>query len=871
MNDYINIEGARVNNLKSVCVKIPLNKISCFTGPSGSGKSSLAFHTILAESKRRLINCFPNSFKFFSDKPPAVDVDVMKPILPVFGLPQINPIKGSRTVVSDSLGLTALIQSLYYHLAKEFCPKHHKELASQSLSSQFQSKEKKLKNTDVVHVFLPKTQFMHFYSMNVLPPRVYSVENKEIVGFDKSELFWEVARFKGDKLEKLDTLFEKEIMNEIQKFFYVIKDQNEIKEFSVVSNKKCPSCDVQSTENININIFSPQNSYGACSNCNGFGANLVIDRKKIVDERKTIDEDGLKILNHKKLTRHKASLIAELKKSKISTKKPIEELGENFWEIFQKGKGKWPGIDKLLQYFESKKYKPSVRIFLRRIQKEETCPVCKGSRISEKIHNFYLNDKNLSDFYNFEIDEALEFIRSLKSKDKQVLKNINKIINVLETSQEIGLGHLSLKRKAKTLSAGEYQRVLLVKYLSFEGTDSLFIFDEPSVGLDDEQQLMLIKGLRKIQDQGNTIILVDHSEKMVKNADTVYLMGPGAGSKGGEIIYSGQYKSNLLDLKKAAKDKNFKRKKVKEFIKVQKPEIYGQQYSDFKIPLNSLVWVNGPTGSGKSSVLVNLVANEIHYQVKNEYLFDLEGSLKSVNLPKGVDINSLIVVDANLNRYTSRSTVGSITDLANPVRKYFAKLPISKSMGLVDGNFSSNSPLGQCLKCEGKGVEIIEMPYFEDIVLTCDECHGTRLKPEISSISDGHFTVAEAFQEPIEKILSHIPLTPKYTRIFESLKKLNLDYLSLDRNVSTLSGGEKQRIYLLSKILSLTAGQIIVIENLSFGLSQLEMKNVLSFLRELTDEGQSILVIDYNKYFNNYADYELKFDKNGNISCQSIS
>ncbi len=358
--------------------------------------------------------------------------------------------------------------------------------------------------------------------------------------------------------------------------------------------------------------------------------------------------------------------------------------------------------------------------------------------------------------------------------------------------------------------------------------------------------------------------MVDHSPELAKLSDKVVWMGPLAGSEGGQIVKEGPYqeKKTTIKYKKEAK-------KLKPNVEIGKTSIYGKSYDSFSFPLKSMIWVHGETGSGKSSVF-NTVLNELNYQMKGEYILDKVGDLKSLKFPPN-KLESVLIVDANLNRYTSRSTVGSFTDLAKPLRRHYLNQPTSKALDLSEGHFSPNSELGRCSRCDGRGEEIIEMQYLEDVILPCEECKGKKLKEEYANISDGIMTVSEAYELPISKVFESISLTPKYRRILSYLKKLKLDYLSLSRNMTNLSGGEKQRIYLLSKLLIDSKDQLILIENLSFGLSERELFAILEFLNELVSVGKTIILIDHNPKFKAFCDWEVEFKSKGKINSSFIS
>lgn len=861
--DHIRIRGARVHNLKNVDLDIPLRKLICFAGPSGSGKTSLAFHTLLSESRRRFVNSFPNSMKFFADRPAAVDVDEIFPVLPVFGLPQINPVMGSRSVVADIMRMTETLQGLYFHYAKEYCPTHNEEVRVVPFSQQLANFIAGRKG-EVWHLVISAELGQAILGLDFAPPRSWSSERKTMGTFDPADDYWEVFRFKESTLASLDQKNADTIKKiEGRPIFLWAEGQKKLLPFGYVSMRKCPKCDYAGKQGLTASAFTPHSALGACKACSGFGANLVYDPKKMVDRELAVDENGIAFLKFGPLDWWHAQLLKVMKKRKWPTDVPIKKLPKEFFKVLDEGEGDWEGFEGVKTYLESKRYKPAVRVFMRKMQKEEICSVCQGSRLDEKVqnHRFKFGGRFLSlgEFAGMTIAELQQLLDSVTASPAGHVADLLKDLRHKgQLATSMGLGHLFLGRKTRSLSAGEYQRLLLLKYLSFQGTDALFILDEPSLGLGTEEQKMLLKGLREVINQGNTVIVIDHSETMLKASDHLFVMGPESGSRGGEVLFQGPTKDWKFPVAASFAPLKSVTAKAAGFIEVKGASSFGKEWGDFKLPLGQLTWVHGSSGTGKSSCLVKVLAQGIHREMYKENLVDEPGSCESIKGHKGlVDV---IVVDSNLNRYTSRSSVGSLTELAPAVRKHFLKLPVAKAMGIKDGHLSPNSELGMCVRCEGRGHLVIEMQYLEDIVLPCDDCKGKRIKPLYAEISDGYMSVADAFNRPLNEVLSRIDLTPKFKRTWEYMKILNLDYLSLERPLNSLSGGERQRLYLLSKLLKDIEESLIVFENLSFGLSSKEILRVGEFLRDLAQKNNTLVVIDAEPLFGKIAHAEMVFD-----------
>ncbi len=871
--DTIEIRGARVHNLKNVDLDIPLRKLVCFAGPSGSGKTSLAFHTLLAESKRRFLNSFPNSVKFFVERPAAVDVDRIFPVLPVFGLPQINPVMGSRTVVSDVMRLTDTLQNLFFSFSKELCPNHEVELVVKSVSEQMKPQLPEDGDNKVFYILMNPSEYQRVFGESFLPARSYSAKRKTIETFNPEDEWWEALRFKGSHLLTLDQKWKELKLDKFGLTYHIWSEgQKKPKELAFHFEKVCPQCDFESRPVMTVSAFSPYSALGACPECNGYGAKLIYDDKKVIDRDLTIQEGGLKLLNYGPFQDSHEALLKILKKKGIPLDVPLKKLPKDFFTMIDEGEGKYAGYTELKRYLDSKKYKPSVRIYIRHMQKEEPCLVCHTSRLNVEVHHYkvWLKGKHwsLDEVMGLTVDEAYDLFDGDRSRGTTHEKRLyGSIMDNLRMAREMGLGHLQILRKAKTLSAGEYQRLLLIKYLSFQGTDSLFVLDEPSVGLADHELAKLVDGLRLIIAQGNTVILIDHSEFIQKASDHLVVMGPQSGKAGGEILFEGNPKSYFKTKEVINWDIKTSIAKYPEYIQVLSPEIYGKKYPDFKIPVKDMIWVTGNSGTGKSANLIKIMANTLYKKIHGEWLEEEEFSTKGVKAPH--QFEDVIVIASDLNRFTSRSSVGTITELSSVIRRHFLKLPISKSMNLKEGHLSSNSELGMCPRCEGKGQLTIEMQYLEDIILECEDCKGMKIKPLYGNISDGVMTVAEAYNLPLNQVLERIELTPKFKRVWEYLKILNLDYLSLDRALNSLSGGEKQRVYLLSKLLKRIENSLIIFENISFGLSERELKMLGTFLRDLIPLNNTVIVIDASPCFRHLATYKLEFEAN-NINLLPI-
>lgn len=896
---FIKIRGARVHNLKNIDIDIPLQQIVCLMGPSGSGKTSLALHTLLAESRRRFLNALPNTLKLFQQRPTPVDVDFLAPVLPIFGLLQHNPVMNSRSTVADTMGVTDLLQNIFAQCAQEYCDQH--QIMLEYLAPDVQVKKKvpfDIAPEDTVHLFMEKELYQLRLGRQLMPSRSWNSTLGVVEEFNEESEYWELGRFKGRSLGEIKKYLFQDQRCIFEQFYLWIPEKCKTGFVKIVldTKKQCSICfKLESIVQGADQAFSPLNSLGACEQCSGFGGILQYDERKLFDKEKSVAENGIRIFK----TPSFATILHEFKNTckKLGYDLAISlaEQPPVFWTMLYQGHGKFKGLNYIFDYLEKKQYKPAVKSLIRSMQSEVTCRSCNGSRLRSETRNFliFLGDKkySLQDLVSLDLAgmQKLWHQKNLfaSTNDHHHLNNVKQQIiqlkELVDVAVSLGLGHLHLLRKTKHISGGEYQRLLFLKFFSFQGTDSVFVFDEPSVGLSPDLWPALWQGLEKLKEQGNTVLLIEHSDYFHQKVDHLIHIGPGSGEFGGQIVNQGSWKE--LEKNRVAKKSNaqlladlktwhhqFKRsQESKDFLVLLNftgPSIYQKNYDDITLYQGAMHVVLGESGSGKSSVLMKMLANRLNYELSGDYLWGpLSGTYKKLTIKSNVA--KIIVTEANFRRFTSRSSVGSFTELVMPVRKYFAQLSEAKERGYTEAYFSTNSELGQCPECQGKGILEVELQYLEDIVITCEACEGVGLKKEIAELDDGHIRVRDALQMPMEKILGRIPLTAKFQRIFQSVQELKLSHLSLERQMSTLSGGEKQRINLLAHIIQKPVDALIFIENISFGLSMDELIPLAKFIAKIQQDGNTIVMIDYHPVWQQIAHFVLHFSANGKV--QKIS
>lgn len=863
--NIIKVRGAKTHNLKNINIDIPLEKITCIAGPSGSGKSSLAFHTLLTESKRRFINSMPMDMKFFWEVPHTADVDSIYPVLPAWGLPQHNPVVNSRPVALDVLGGHARLQRIYMELGSFVCPDHHvpyeKFMTIETVVKKLAAD--KSDDDEVYHLFCKADEYRRNVAAEINPSRSF---NKNVGEFNEEDPWYEIFRVKKKNAESIVAKFKESKLSDGADVLLYSLNSKKKTEFKNTFEYRCPVCSKKSpSQKINnVEALSPLNALGACPACEGHGAILVYDREKMVkDQSKSIKEGAINFLNFSHFQHLFPAFLKEAKKQGINVDIPFMDLPESVWKFLYEGSGKYEGFNDYFEYLKTQRYKKNIRIYMRSMQTEVICESCEGTRVSEEAGSvsLVLKDRIITfkDFLKLNFEDSCKMLNQIKVDLKSVLTH-EKMISTFEkleklyvVSVDLGLGHLQNTRKVRSMSSSEYQRLLLSKYLSYEGSQSLFVLDEPSLGLSLATQKKLISYLRSLRDQGNTILMVEHSEYLKSTSDELILMGPFAGGRGGEVLYQGPYKEEKIKFPRM----DFDLKGSKKTIELWDASIRGIDKKKIEIQKNAINWVHGESGTGKTSFIVNVIANEVHKSAKGTRLSFEDYNFKKL---KGIDdLTDVIVINSSLDKISSRSTVATYTDLGGFVRKYFANLEVSKKLGLKEGHFSSNSELGQCSSCEGKGVKTVEMYFMEDVEFVCEDCQGKKLKPYYANISDGNLTVFEAFNKPLSEVLGHIKLTPKGKRIWEYFKILKLDYLSLDRTLVSLSGGERQRLQLLTLLDQKTQDALIIFENLTSGLSHHEYAPLAELLHQLSGTGNTVVVIDQNPFFSAISHNQIEF------------
>lgn len=868
------IKGARVHNLKNVHVTIPRNKLTVITGLSGSGKSSLAFDTLFAEGQRRYVESLSSYARQFLGRLDKPDVDTIQGISPAVAIEQKVTSRTSRSTVGTTTEIYDYMKLLFARVGKTYSPVSGKEV-------------KRHRVEDVIDAIFTHPENEKIYILSAIDIKKEKDPKKRLnvlvqQGFTRVKLNDTIV-----KIEEIEALNPKDklyilidrvtaeqsdenrgrLADSIQSAFFEGHGECHIewvdkKKTEVFSNRF--ELDGITFEEPSLNLFSFNNPIGACKTCEGFGSIIGIDQNLVVPNTNlSIYEDAIAPWRGERMSEWKDHLIMNARKFDFPIHKPYNELSESQKEVLWNGNKHFPGINAFFKFLESESYKIQYRVMLSRYRGKTTCPDCKGTRLRKDANYVKIDGKGISDLVNMPIGECYTFFESLKlsaTEQKVAQRILTEIRNRLKYLTDVGLEYLTLNRLSNSLSGGESQRINLATSLGSSLVGSMYILDEPSIGLHPRDTRRLISVLQALKEQGNTVIVVEHDEDIMRHSDMMIDMGPEAGTNGGNVVFTGEIKELIAKGKTLTSDYLNGRKSIRMSAK-HKPGkdkliIRGARENNLKnidveIPLRCFTVITGVSGSGKSS----LVRDILYPALKKELggfgdapgAFDkIEGDIKS--------IKSVEFVDQNPIGKSSRSNPVTYVKAWDEVRTLFASLPLSKQRGYKPTHFSFNVDGGRCEACEGEGYQTIEMQFMADIKLICESCKGKRFKEEVlevqyknKSVSDIlEMTVDDAillFEEEKEKTINKNLLAKLYP-----LQKVGLGYIGLGQSSSSLSGGEAQRIKLATFLMLGGNNQhtLFIFDEPTTGLHFHDVQKLMESFSALLEKGHSIVAIEHN-------------------------
>ncbi|MFY7672332.1 excinuclease ABC subunit UvrA [Tenacibaculum sp. MEBiC06402] len=885
--ENIIIKGASLHNLKNIDVVIPRNKFVVITGLSGSGKSSLAFDTLYAEGQRRYVESLSSYARQFLGKLHKPKVDYIKGIAPAIAIEQKVNSTNPRSTVGTSTEVYDYIKLLYARIGRTFSPISGNEVKKHTVTDVINFIKTIKENTkllllspiiipegrDLVTVLKVLTQ--QGYARLKFNDKVYRIDKFPIDDYNNETLELVVDRIVVQHQED----FYNRLADAIQTAFFEGKgvcflEDVETSNRNEFSNK-FELDDITFLEP-NTHLFSFNNPYGACPVCEGYGSVIGIDEELVIPNTGlSIYEDAIFPFRTDSYKKYKEDLILNASEFNIPIHKPWFELTEEQQDLVWKGTKKFKGINHLFNTLEEKSYKIQNRVMLSRYRGKTKCSECEGKRLRKEANYVQVNGKTISSLVNLPLDELADFFNSIeltKYEQKIGKRLLTEINNRLQFLVDVGLSYLTLNRTSNTLSGGESQRINLATSLGSSLVGSMYILDEPSIGLHPKDTERLIKVLKNLRDLGNTVIVVEHDEEIMKEADYIIDIGPEAGTYGGQVVAEGtfedilksdtltaNYLSEKLKIKVPAK-----RREAKNFIKVIGARENNLKNIDVTFPLNNLTVITGVSGSGKSTlvkkILYPIMQKElIGYGDKVGQFTSFEGSYDNLKHVEFIDQNPI--------GRSSRSNPVTYIKAYDDIRKLLSVQKLSKIRNYQPKHFSFNVDGGRCEVCKGEGEVTIEMQFMADVHLKCENCQGKRFKKDVLEVTFQGKNIDDILNLTIDDAISFFSQyeAKKTASKLKPLQDVGLGYVTLGQSSSTLSGGEAQRIKLASFLVKGNTKDkaLFIFDEPTTGLHFHDINKLLTSFNALIDRGHSVIVIEHNTDLIKCADYIIDLGAEG--------
>jgi excinuclease ABC subunit A len=845
------INGAKQNNLKNISLKLPHNKFITVTGVSGSGKSSLAFDTIFAEGQWRFIESLSTYARLFLEKLDRPDVDSINNIRPAIALEQRNSVKSSRSTVGTNSEMYDYLRLLYAKIAQPHCPKCGKALKSWSPSSVVRELVDNYSGEKAMIIFeshdssddLQKKGF-HRTRKNQADPKseVTDVILDRLVIRDESRL--------SDSIETAWNHGHRSVTIEI------VRDStgnNLVLHFQ--AELRCLDCKIEVLKPQPL-LFSFNHPLGACPECKGFGNTLEYSEDCIVpDPELSIEKGAIAPWSKPATKRWYRQFVKGAKKRGISLTTPYRDLSGETKKLIFEGTDDFYGVNDFFEKLEGKRYKLHVRVFLSRYRKAVTCKSCKGSKLKPEALAFTIANYNIATLSQMSIKQLSSFFSgiTLSKYELEVSSEILRQIHLkLGFLTRVGIDYLSLDRETKTLSGGEAQRINLSNQLASRLTGTLYVLDEPTVGLHPRDVDNISKILRELSGLGNTIIAVEHDKSIIDSSDWIVELGPGGGENGGDIVFAGSRakfeKSNTLtsqylDDVDLIHLPDYRRKGSGRFLSVTGASGHNLKNVNIKIPLKTLTCVTGISGSGKSTIVSDTIYNTLARHFKIE--FEIPAPYESISGPE--HLKGVKIIDQQPIGKSPRSNPVTYIKAFDPIRKIFADQPQSKMLGYKPGHFSFNTEGGRCETCSGAGYQQLEMYFFEDLYVKCEECGGKRYKHEILNVTYNGKNIYDVLNLTVHEAIDFFRRIPSLVNKLGLMESVGLGYLRLGQSATTLSGGEAQRLKICAELGVLNRKDYLyILDEPTVGLHPEDIKKLLRVINDLVDAGNTVVLVEHN-------------------------
>jgi excinuclease ABC subunit A len=880
----LRIEGARQNNLKNVSLEIPHDRLTVVTGVSGSGKSSLAFDTLFAEAQWRYIESLSTYARMFLDRVDRPDVDRIDHVRPGVALEQKNPVRTARSTVGTATEVYDYLRLLYAKIGRIHCPACGAPAAAHSAES-------------IVDTLLASDagaraliMFRVPVASRLPPSELWATLVRR--GFARVRLGTELIDLAAGAPPDLGDVTQVAVVLDrvvleashrariVESIEAALREGDGQMEVEIVGGPvrsfaeafRCSGCGA-ALERPQPLLFSFNHPLGACPECKGFGNVLKYDEARVVPDRtRSLADGAVEPWTYPSGRWYQRELMKAAKRQGFDTSKPWETLTEDERRFIYDGEGKFPGINGFFEEVESYRYKLHVRVFLSRYRSQSRCPTCEGARLKPAALAVRVAGLTVSEFAALTIENAGRVIGDLKltARETVVAREIVKQLQAkLTFLLRVGLGYLTLSRQTRTLSGGEAQRINLANQLGSQLVGTLYVLDEPSIGLHARDTTRLSDICRELAQAGNTVVVVEHDRGFIEAADHVVELGPGSGERGGEIVFSGSQD----EFKKATRSLTARYLSGRESIVLPAARRPGRRRLvlsgarehnlkgvTFDLPLHTLTVVTGVSGSGKSTLVHDTLYRAVARAFKAEFAppgaYD---ALIGLEYLKGVRL-----IDQEPIGRTPRSNPVTYAKAFDEIRRVFAALPRAKTLGLTAGSFSFNVSGGRCETCEGDGFQKLEMYFFEDVYVTCQECEGRRYRPDVLSVKYRGRTISDVLQMTVDDALDFFAAQDTLARRLRVLQDVGLGYLRLGQPATTLSGGEAQRLKIAAELgARATSDMLYILDEPTTGLHLDDVKKLIGVLGRLVDAGNTVLVVEHHLDVIKSADWVIDLGPEG--------
>ncbi|HXT14841.1 MAG TPA: excinuclease ABC subunit UvrA [Gemmatimonadaceae bacterium] len=902
MKDFIVVRGARQHNLKGFDLQIPRRAFTVITGPSGSGKSSLAFDTIYAEGQRRYVESLSAYARQFLERMEKPDVDSIDGLSPAVAIEQKNPTKTSRSTVGTATEIYDYLRLLWARVGRTFCPLCGREMKPDTVQSV----------TDTILALPAGTRFYVTYPLALSHEVTHEVvvENLRAQGFVRVVVDGAVKHLDDLMSENIDVTFAKQLLVVVDRLAVSDEARSRLPEaVGTAFREGDGDCTIVFTEPVSVPAHTPTRPYaqtpvlrfterfecpndgtrapsptpqlfsfnsprGACKRCNGFGATLEYDETLIVPyPARSLREGAIAPWTMPRYENKRRALAEYAKKEGISMDTPWEKLSKAAREKLLRAKVRgYKGIFPFLVDLEEKKYKQYIRVFLRQYQTAQECPDCHGTKLQPESLQVRLGGRTIAEVSELPVDQLLAWLDTFEMTEfeRQVAGHILKEArDRVQFLCDVGLNYLTMNRATRTLSGGEAQRIGLANSLGSQLVDTLYVLDEPSIGLHSRDMDRLLRLLHRLRDTGNTVLVVEHDPDAIRAADHMVELGPASGDKGGQLVFNGPisriaespltgaYMTGRREIPVPAE----RRRLGPRWLTLTGAREHNLKGVDIKIPLGAITAVTGVSGSGKSTLIHDVLARALETRLHGEHsakqhLGEVVGAFDTITGVEALD--DVVVIDQSPIGKSPRSNPVTYVKAYDEIRRIFADAPLARERGYTAGTFSFNVAGGRCETCEGAGYLEVEMVFMADVFVPCDDCGGKRFKPQVLDVRVHGKNVFEVLDLTIDEAIRFFPREEKLGQALWQLQQVGLGYLRLGQAATTLSGGEAQRLKVARELVfgaKKSGKKVYIMDEPTTGLHLDDIRKLSQVFDRLVDAGHTLILIEHNMDVIKLADW----------------